>query len=65
MTTEAAPPLLYRPEEAAEALGICRVRLFALIKSGEIASVKIGRSRRIARTSLETYVAALLAEQGK
>ena len=51
-----AAPLLYRPEEAARALGTSRSRLFELLASGDVQSVQIGRSRRIPRAALEDYV---------
>ncbi len=50
------PPLLYRPEEAARALGTSRSRLFELLASGDVQSVQLGRSRRIPRAALEEYV---------
>ncbi len=52
-------PLLYKPEPAAEALGIGRSKLFELIAAGEIETVQIGRSRRIPRAALEAYVQRL------
>lgn len=48
--------LLYKMEAAAEELAIGRSRIFELVASGEIASVRIGRSRRITRAALEDYV---------
>jgi excisionase family DNA binding protein len=54
-----AQQLLYRPEEAAEALSLSRATVYELIASGDLASVKIGRSRRITRDALEHYVARL------
>ncbi len=51
--------LLYRPEEGAELLGISRARIFQLIASGAIDSVKIGRARRIPQAALERYVDSL------
>ncbi|MQA78098.1 MAG: helix-turn-helix domain-containing protein [Streptosporangiales bacterium] len=56
-------PLLLNPEQAAQELGIGRTRTFALIASGELESVKIGRARRIPRAALEVYVGRLLAQQ--
>lgn len=53
--------LLVRPEEAAELLSVGRNRVFALIASGELRSLKLGRSRRIAVADLEAFVAAKLA----
>jgi excisionase family DNA binding protein len=49
--------LLLRPEEAARALGISRTKLFELIASGEIESIRIGRARRIPADVLEDWVA--------
>lgn len=54
--------LLLTPEEAAEELRISRPRIFDLIKSGALDSVKIGRSRRIRATDLKAYVDSLPAE---
>lgn len=54
--------LLLRPEEAAEVLSLSRATIYALMASGAIASVKIGRSRRISRDALEAYVAGLTAQ---
>ncbi|MFI0718142.1 helix-turn-helix domain-containing protein [Streptomyces sp. NPDC021224] len=46
------------PEEAARRLSVGRTTLFALIASGEIPSVKIGRSRRVPAEALNDYVVA-------
>ncbi len=59
--TATAPSILLTPAEAAAALAIGRSLLYELIADGTIASVKIGRSRRIRRADLETYVAGLRA----
>lgn len=53
--------LLYTAEEAAEVLSIGRTRVFALMASGDLPSVKVGKSRRITAESLEQYVARLAA----
>ncbi|MGH9116437.1 MAG: helix-turn-helix domain-containing protein [Acidimicrobiales bacterium] len=52
-------PLLLRPEEAAVLLGIGRTRVFDLIRSGELRSVKIGNSRRVSPTALAEFVEGL------
>ena len=49
--------------EAAEALAISRSKLYELMPSGAIASVRIDGSRRIPITALEEYVSRLLAER--
>jgi excisionase family DNA binding protein len=54
-------PLLVSVESAAEMLGVGRTTMFALIKSGEVPSVLIGRSRRVSVVALQQYVAALTA----
>lgn len=54
--------LLLKPEEAAAQLRIATNRVFDLIRSGELTSVKIGRSRRIRASDLEAYVNGLPAE---
>jgi excisionase family DNA binding protein len=55
--------ILLTVEEAATQLGLGRTRMFALIKSGAIESVRIGRLRRVPRDSITAYAGRLLAEQ--
>jgi excisionase family DNA binding protein len=50
-------PLAHTPEGAAEQLSLSRATVYELIRTGELASFKIGRSRRIAHSTLEQYVA--------
>lgn len=54
------PRLLYRVEEAAELLSVSRSRVYELIRSGQLRTVQVGKSRRVARRSLDEYVARLL-----
>jgi len=49
--------LLYRVEDAARLLNVGRSTIFGLIASGELASVKLGRARRVSRRALENYIA--------
>jgi len=51
--------LLLTVEQTAAELHIARRRVFELIKDGQLASVKIGRSRRIRSADLAEYVARL------
>jgi excisionase family DNA binding protein len=51
--------LLLRPTEAAERLGIGRTKVYELMASGELRSVKIGAARRVSATALADFVAAL------
>jgi excisionase family DNA binding protein len=58
-TVTAITPLLYRVEEAAEALRISRTQIYALIRCGELRTVKIGGSRRVPVTACTEYVETL------
>jgi excisionase family DNA binding protein len=51
--------LLLRPAEAAERLGIGRTKVYELMRSGRLRSVKIGAARRVSATALAEFVAAL------
>jgi len=51
--------LLVRPEDAANALGIGRTKVYELMQSGALRSVKIGGLRRIPATALADFVAKL------
>ncbi len=55
--------LLLTVEQAEEATEISRSKLYVYMASGVLRSVKIGRSRRIARVDLEEFVDRLRAEQ--
>lgn len=59
---QAIPALMLTVEEAGTALRIGRTRMFALIGSGEIRSVKVGRSRRIPVEALTEYKRRLEAQ---
>lgn len=60
-TTTADADLLLTVEEAARRLRIGRTQMYALITSGEVPSVTIGRLRRIPAECLAAYVSGLLA----
>jgi excisionase family DNA binding protein len=51
--------LLLTPEEAARALRVGRSKVYELMRSGALRSVKIGGSRRVSATTLAEFVAAL------
>ena len=57
--TAAPVALLLTPEEAAQALRVGRSKVYELIRSRVLRSVKIGGSRRISATALAEYVATL------
>ncbi len=51
--------MLLTPERAADQLDIGRTTVYGLIATGELDSVKIGRSRRIPAEALVAYVERL------
>ena len=53
------PParLAYSPSEAAELLGLSRARVYELMASGDLPSLRIGRSRRIRHEALVAFLA--------
>ena len=55
--------LLLTVPEAAEALAISRSKLYELLTSGVVASIRIDRSRRIPLAALDEYISRLLAER--
>jgi excisionase family DNA binding protein len=56
-------PYAYKVEDLASVLPIGRTRIFALIKSGELESIKVGRSRLIPTDSVERFLQRLRVEQ--
>ena len=54
-----ASTLLLTVEQAAAELHIARRRVFELIRTGQLPSVKIGTSRRIRSADLADWVAGL------
>jgi excisionase family DNA binding protein len=59
MTTDTSTHLMMTVEEAAERLEIGRTLMYALVKSGAIESVCIGRLRRIPEDALIAFVRSL------
>jgi excisionase family DNA binding protein len=52
-------PLVLTVEEAAERLGVGRTLMYALVSSGAVESVQIGRLRRIPADALDTFLNGL------
>ena len=50
-------------EDAARRLSVGRTTVYALLKDGQINSVRIGRLRRIPAEALTAYTTRLIAEQ--
>lgn len=57
----AAPPQLLTTDQAAQRIQVGRCTMQALVISGEVRSLKIGRLRRIPPEALDEYVANKLA----
>ncbi|RKE20114.1 helix-turn-helix domain-containing protein [Streptomyces sp. TLI_171] len=51
-------------EEAARRLGVGRTTMFALIRTGEVPSIPIGRLRRVPAEALTQYVRRRMQESG-
>ena len=64
MSDLAPPRILYSPEEAARALGVGRSMVYELLAAGALASVRVGRLRRIPADALHAYVASLPSTYG-
>lgn len=66
MTTEAAeeglPVLLVRPEDAARVLGVGRTKVYELMRSGALRSVRLDGLRRVPVAALVEFVARLEAD---
>lgn len=58
----ARPVLVHRVEEAAELLRISRWKVYDLIRTNELRSVKIGGRRLVPQRAIEEYVTRLLDE---
>jgi excisionase family DNA binding protein len=62
MTTPSATKLLLSVEEAADLLGVSRTTVYDLLGTRTLASVRIGRCRRIALHALQEYIDRLPGE---
>ena len=54
--------VLLTAEEAAESLKVGRCKVYDLIRTGELESIKIGRLRRIPVSSVRSFAMRLLEE---
>jgi excisionase family DNA binding protein len=50
--------LLYQPREAASLLSISRSKVYELMAAGALASIQIGRARRIPAEALRRFIAS-------
>lgn len=54
---------LHRPVDAARRLGIGRTKIFELMSSGELRSVKVGRARLVPERAIIEFVERIESEQ--
>jgi excisionase family DNA binding protein len=57
-STPSLPPLLLRPQEAAEVLGISSRKLWGMTASGEIPCIRLGRCVRYSVDDLRLWIDA-------
>lgn len=57
-------PQLITVEEAARRLCIGRTACYLLVLKGELASIKIGRTRRVVAAAIDTYITQHLTVTG-
>ena len=48
--------------QAAERFRVSRVTVYELLKTGQLASLKIGRARRIPESAVDTFIASRTSE---
>lgn len=53
-----AEKLLLRPDEAADALSLGRSKLYEMLQTGELRSVRAGRARRVPVEALREWISA-------
>ena len=59
MQLEIGVPVMFTIRQAAQILNVSRTQIYNLIKTRELDSVKVGRSRRITESQLVTYILKL------
>jgi excisionase family DNA binding protein len=55
--------ILLRVEDAARLLSLSRTKVYELVESGQLASIKCGAARRIPRAALDEWIAQRLAAE--
>jgi len=57
--------MVLKPSEVSEVLGIGRTRAYELLSTGELPSIRIGKSIRIPVTALKQWMEERQSENGK
>jgi len=60
-TTDDNRPILYTITDVCRLLRLSRPTVYRLINSGQLASFKIGSNRRVPASSIDSYVASMVA----
>ena len=60
ITASTVAPVVYRVDEAAEALRISRDTVYELIRSGRLRTIKVGTRRLVPLVALHEYVSGEL-----
>ena len=58
-------PVMFTPIQVAKIISVSKSQVFALIRSGELESLTIGRSRRVSQDQLIKYIMAKEKEKKK
>ena len=56
MTEQNPTKLLYRPLEAANAIGVSRAKMYQLIAAGKLPSIRVGASVRVPVKGLNDWI---------
>jgi excisionase family DNA binding protein len=59
MQLEIGVPVMFTIRQAAQILNVSRTQVYKLIKTNELDSVKVGRSRRVTESQLVAYIQKL------
>jgi excisionase family DNA binding protein len=49
-------PVLFTPDQTAKILNVSKSQVFALIRTGELGSMQIGRSRRVSQNQICAFI---------
>jgi excisionase family DNA binding protein len=55
--------LIYRPQDVAEALGLCRSKVYQMLRTREIESFKVGKAILVRFEALQNWIAKRSAEE--
>ncbi len=55
-------PMLFNAVQVAKIMGVSKSQVYNLMNSGRLASVSIGRSRRVTNNQMNEFIASLTPE---